>query len=181
MTQFIQNLDIQILLFIQNNLRNSLMDKLMPFLTILGESGLIWIVICIGLIFSKKYRRFGIMGICAFLLSALLSEYTIKFLVHRPRPFVIYPHDLIIPKPKGYSFPSSHTTWSFAVATILCIPFKKYGIIFFILASLIAFSRLYLFVHNPSDVLAGIILGLICAFIIICAFKIESKFNGNKT
>ncbi len=171
MPSFIQNFDTKLLFCIQNSLHNSLMDKLMMFFTFLGDGSLIWIVICIVSICTKKYRRAGLMGICALILSTLISEYIVKLIVQRPRPFEIYTYTLLIPAPGGYSFPSSHTAESFAAAGILFKSVKNYGFLFVILALLISFSRLYLFVHFPSDVLAGAIIGMACSAVTCCVFK----------
>lgn len=91
----------------------------------------------------------------------VLGDNILKPWIARLRPFQVHPKDsLLILAPSGYSFPSGHTFSSFTAATILLWTDKKIGIPAFILASLIGFSRLYLYVHFPSDVLAGIILGL---------------------
>jgi undecaprenyl-diphosphatase len=180
MADFIQTLDEKILFFIQDNLHNGFLDILMPFITFLGSSGgLVWIAACVALIFSKKYRMAGIMGICVILLSNIASEYLIKSIVQRPRPFILHPQELLISKPGGYSFPSSHTTVSFAVSTVLFISIKKYGFILFTSALLISFSRLYLFVHYPSDVITGAITGLLCSLAVLGAFKkfVPGAFN----
>jgi undecaprenyl-diphosphatase len=92
--------------------------------------------------------------------------------VQRIRPSADIPEiNMLIAKPLSYSFPSGHAASSFAVAGVLSKYFKKYAPEFLGLASLIAFSRLYLYVHYPTDVLAGIILGLICSRIIIYIFN----------
>lgn len=170
MPDFIQSLDAKILFYIQS-LHNSVLDKFMPLVTFLGDKGLIWIIVCFVLLFSKKYRFVGILGFCALISSGLISEHLIKSIVQRPRPFITYPQELLISSPKGCSFPSTHSAEAFAVATILLTSFKKYGLIFVVFAALIAFSRLYLFVHYPFDVASGIILGVICSIAILYFIK----------
>jgi undecaprenyl-diphosphatase len=71
---------------------------------------------------------------------------------------------LLIEAPTDYSFPSGHTIASFEAATVLLIRHKKWGIMAMVLAVLIAFSRLYLYVHYPTDVLSSIVLGIGIAF-----------------
>lgn len=167
----IQNLDNAILLFIKNNMHWYVMDKVMVVITSLGNGGAIWIVIACVLIISKKYRKTGLMLSGALILGAVFGEGILKHVVQRIRPCASIPAaNLLISKPLSYSFPSGHTTSSFAAAGVLAKYFKDYAFGFFTLASLIAFSRLYLYVHYPTDVLAGIILGLICSRIVICAF-----------
>ena len=77
----------------------------------------------------------------------------------------------LIAKPPSYFFPSGHTVSSFAVEGVLSVNFNKYKLIFIVLAILIAFSRLYLNVHYPTDIIAGIAIGLLCSKLIYIAFQ----------
>ncbi|WFD09403.1 phosphatase PAP2 family protein [Tepidibacter hydrothermalis] len=177
MLETIQNIDLEILNFIQEVVSNTVLDKLMIFMTMLGNKGIIWIVISLLLLINKKTRRVGIMAMSALILTAVLGEGLIKPLLKRARPFIDHPSfNLIIKPPSSYSFPSGHTASSFAVAGVLIRELKKYGIVFLVLATLIAFSRLYLFVHYPSDIVAGIIMGLMCAWITNKVFNRKEKF-----
>lgn len=172
MALIITNLDSVILQYIQNNFHSPFMDKVMIIFTHLGEQGAIWIIIALLLLLRKNTRRISMVVLGALLLNALLGEVLLKNLIHRARPFIgMAPDTLLIAKPLSYSFPSGHTASSFAAAGVLMKHFNKYGSMFFILASIIAFSRLYLYVHYPSDVLGGIILGLISSKITIYAFS----------
>lgn len=176
MMLLIQHLDNSILFFINNNMHGHIMDKAMVFITSLGNGGFIWIMIAVSLMCNKKYRNIGFMALGALILSTILGEGILKHVVQRIRPSADIPAvNLLISKPLSYSFPSGHTTSSFAVAGVLAKYFKSYALEFFSLASLIAFSRLYLDVHYPTDVLAGIILGLICSRIAIYVFKRVSQ------
>ena len=171
MMSLIQKFDSSILLYIKDNMHGNIMDKIMVGITALGDNGVIWIIMAIILMISKKYRKIGFMALLALLLSTILGEGILKHVVHRIRPSADIPAvDLLIAKPLSYSFPSGHTTSSFAVAGVLAKYFKNYAIEFLSLASLIAFSRLYLYVHYPTDVLGGVLLGLICSGIIIYLF-----------
>ena len=164
MISLIQKIDVTILVFINNNMHSPFMHKTMVAITSLGNIGAIWIVIAVALIISKKYRNIGFMVILALILGSILGEGIIKHVVKRLRPsFNLQSINLMIANPASYSFPSGHTTSSFAAAGILSRYLKKYSLEIFSLAALIAFSRLYLYVHYPSDVLAGIILGLLCS------------------
>lgn len=178
----IQNIDRIILQYIQNNLHRPIMDNIMIILTRLGEQGLIWIAIALLLMIRRKTRYISFVVLGALVLNALLGEVLLKNLIQRARPFVgAAKVNLLITKPLSYSFPSGHTASSFAAAGVLSHYFKKYAPVFFILASLIAFSRLYLYVHYPTDVLGGIILGLISSRIAIYTFNRlkKSRINGN--
>ena len=172
MISAIYSIDNSILDFIKNNLHSFWLDKIMIALTDLGDGGIIWIAIALGLIVSRKYRKPGFMLLMAILLGALFGEMIIKNIVQRARPFTYVPGmELLINKPNSYSFPSGHTTASFAAAGILSYCFRKYAIGFYFLAGLIAFSRLYLYVHYPSDVLGGIVLGSLSCLLTIYIFN----------
>ena len=168
----LHNIDNSILLYIKNNMHGYIMDKAMVIITSLGNGGAIWILIAVLLMIKKKYRKIGFMVLGALILSTILGEGILKHVVQRIRPSADIPEiNMLIAKPLSYSFPSGHAASSFAVAGVLSKYFKKYAPEFLGLASLIAFSRLYLYVHYPTDVLAGIILGLICSRIIIYIFN----------
>ncbi len=175
MTSVIQNYELAFLEFIQNYIHNPINDKFFSLFTFLGDKGVIWIFISLLLITNKKYRKVGIMTFLALILATILGEGLMKNLFQRPRPFIDYPmYELIISRPSGYSFPSGHTTSSFAAAGVLSKNFKKYQSIFWILAFLISISRLYLLVHYPSDVIVGIFLGLFCSLIVLRIFSFNS-------
>ena len=152
---------MQVLDFIQHNLRNDFLDIIMPIITYFGSGGIIWILAAFIFISIKKYRLIGISMIIALILSVLIGNVILKPLIARIRPFEVNTAiELLIGPPSDYSFPSGHTLSSFAVATtIFCIN-KRFGIIAVIMACLIAFSRLYLYVHYPSDVFGGLIIGV---------------------
>ena len=171
MLELLQKIDINTLKLIHDYSQNYIFDKIMPIITSLGNVGIVWIVISIILMLNKKYRYIGLMCISALILNAIVGEGILKHLVKRPRPFVSMTDvHLLISKPTSFSFPSGHTSSSFAVVGIICSQLKKYRIHVVLLASLIAFSRLYLFVHYPSDVLGGIVEGLVCAKIVLNIF-----------
>lgn len=162
----IQSADFAILDFIQAHMRSPFLDKIMPFITHLGAGGVLFIIFVIVLMCTKKYRREGFSAAAALTLSFVFCNILIKNIVARTRPFDINTSiELLIRPPVDYSFPSGHTAAAFAVATALLLCKNKLlGIPVLIIAVLIAFSRLYLYVHFPSDVLGGMILGIIVAF-----------------
>lgn len=169
----LNNIDMNILFFIRKHFQNKILDILMPFVTYLGDKGLIWIIVTILLISIKKHKKEGYILLSVLILSTILGEGLLKHIIRRPRPFQeMQTIKLLIKKPSSYSFPSGHTTSSFAAAGVLGYYFKKYKVYFYALAVLIAFSRIYLFVHYPSDVLAGIILGLFSSVVVL---KISNK------
>ena len=165
----IHSIDNNVLSFIQEHLKNSVMDTIMPVITSLGNSGIVWIVIAAILSSMKKYRKYGVMLALALIITLVIGNITLKPLIARTRPFDAnnLKDILLIKAPKDYSFPSGHTMASFAAATVLIYMNRKVGIVAMVLAVLIAFSRLYLYVHYPSDVFAGMIFGILSAIISI--------------
>lgn len=139
------------------------LNSFMPFVSFLGNSGAIWILSGIILIFFPKYRKNGWFVLLSLLAGFIICNLTLKPLVARPRPCWIRPDvPLLISIPHDFSFPSGHTVSSFAAAESLRYANRKLGVLAYILAVLIAFSRLYLYVHFPSDVIVGAIIGFLC-------------------
>ena len=175
----IQNFDESVLIYIQENLRNEVLNPVFKFITSLGDAGWCWIVLAVILLCFKKTRKTALVVAGALILSLIINNIILKNLVARPRPFAEM-EDLIllISKPHDYSFPSGHTGSSFAAAYALwkTTP-RKYGILAMVLAGLIAFSRLYLGVHYPTDVLGGIITGIIAGLI---SYIVVSKLWDKK-
>ena len=176
----IEQMDFAILDFIQQNMRSSFLDSIMVFVTTIGNYGFVWIAIAIIFMCIKKYRKDGFALTLSLCLCLILCNIVLKESVGRLRPFQIYTDfSLIIPPPSGYSFPSGHTCSSFAAAiTLLMTSTKKISIPALVLAALISFSRLYLYVHFATDVIAGALLGLICAFLAVKMVNFICKNNN---
>ena len=173
--------DLPILEWIAANLHCAFLDKLMPLITLLGDAGIFWILCSVALILIPKTRKTGLaMGI-SLLIGLLVCNVTLKPLVGRIRPYDYQLEHfgkeilLLVEGLHDYSFPSGHTIASFEAATALLIGNKKLGIPAMILAVLIAFSRLYLYVHYPTDVLASIALGIGIAF--LGTFLVKKGFS----
>ena len=162
----VEGFDLPILDWIADNLWCPVLDTVMPVVTLLGDAGIFWIAMAVVLLFFKKTRRVGVgMGI-ALLAGLLLCNLTLKPLCQRPRPYD-YQYDvfgklipLLIERQHDFSFPSGHTIASFEAAGVIWLNRKKWGIAALALACLIAFSRLYLYVHYPTDVLFSVVLGI---------------------
>lgn len=136
-------------------------DAVMTFITRWGNGGLIWILLAVGLLVYPKTRKVGLAMTIALVLDLIICNGTIKPLVGRARPCDINPEvALLIPVPSGFSFPSGHTVSSFSSAAVLWRQKSRLFVPALILACLMGFSRLYLYVHFPSDVLAGVLLGI---------------------
>ena len=166
------------ILYFFNGLHTEILDNIMIFLTQLGDKGIFWIVIAVALLFSSKTRKCGIFMLVSMGIGLLIGNGIIKNLVARPRPYWIDESiTLLIPGLSDYSFPSGHTLASFEAAIMIFLFNKKWGIPAIILSVLIGISRLYLFVHFPTDVLAGAILGTIISLTVYyIGNKIEDKF-----
>ena len=160
MISWIQGVDWKVLDGIQHTFACGFLDALMPWITRLGNGGAIWILAAVLLLFRKKYRRNGILLLCGLLCGVLIGNVVLKHLVARPRPCWLRPEfQLLLAVPKDFSFPSGHTLSSVIAVGCLARTDRRLGAVAIPLAALIAFSRLYLFVHFPSDVLASVVLG----------------------
>jgi len=152
-----ETFEIEILKGIQNIFQCLFLDILMPVVTHLGDGGLVWIITAIVLLCTKKYRRLGIALGAGLAVGFLIGNVALKNLIMRPRPCWIEQTALLIEIPRDYSFPSGHTISSFVSAFVLLKGSRRMGIFALVLASMIAFSRMYLFVHFPTDILGGIL------------------------
>lgn len=162
MWEAITQIDGAILLWIQENLRVDFLNGFWKFITHLGDDGYLWIAIGILLLFFKKTRTTGVTVLISLLFSLLINNEFLKKLVERPRPFVTFSEIVpLIPKPRSFSFPSGHSSGSFSAAMVLLymLP-KKYGVPAVVLAAMIAFSRMYVGVHYPADVIVGTLVGI---------------------
>jgi len=164
MLNSITALDYNLLMQIHNLTGNVFFDQIMPIISAMGNLGAIWIVISLLMLLKKEYRIAGLLCILALLITTMAGEGILKHLVQRPRPFEQFPGiQLLIKEPVSSSFPSGHTASSFAFAFVIAGRIKKATVPAFIMAAAIAFSRLYLMVHYPTDIIAGILLAFICA------------------
>ena len=178
MFYYLHNLDTNILMMIQDNIRNPVLTPIFKFITILGNGGLIWILLIAIMICFKKTRMLGVLSLLSLILSFIINNMLLKNLVGRIRPFNMIPNlHALITQPTDFSFPSGHTASSFSVAgTIFLYGYRKYGIMALILATAIGFSRLYLGVHYPSDVLFGAVLGFGLSYFVSNCF-VYLNFN----
>ena len=154
-------LDMYLFLTI-NQISNPILNPLFIFITYIGES-LFWIFMII-LLWLKKERKASIHLIYAFVLDSILA-FSVKSIFQRPRPPERFPELEVLRTEYGLSFPSAHSQRVFSGAVILGSFYKKLRVVLFVLAVVVAFSRIYIGVHYPSDVLIGSINGIIIGLI----------------
>lgn len=159
------SLDWTILHEIHDALTRPFLDFLMPKITALGNGGAIWLAAAGGMLRAKKYRKQGVLLLGGLAVGVLVGNVFLKNVITQPRPCWLESVPLLIANPADYSFPSGHTLSSVIGATILTRTDRRFGWAAISLAALIAFSRLYLYVHWPSDVLAGALLGILMGFL----------------
>lgn len=180
--EFVTSIDFSILDFIQSTIRCDFLDAVMSFLSFVGNLGGIWIIAAVIMLFFRKTRATGAMVLCALLLGFLIGEVGLKNLFCRMRPFTVNTDVVLsINPPSSYSFPSGHSCSSLAASTVLLLRDKRFGIPALIISLLIAFSRLYNYVHYPSDVLCGMLLGITVAVSVVLIFKkteLDKKLSG---
>ena len=152
--------ELNILWWIREHLTNPFLDTVMPYISSLARHGEFWILVALVLVCFKKTRKAGVaMGI-AMACGYLIGNMGMKNLFARTRPYDVVEVKLLVEKLHDFSFPSGHTLVSFEAATALWYYHRKWGVAALVLAALIAYSRLYLFVHYPTDVLVGAMLGI---------------------
>lgn len=157
--------DFAILDWVQAQLRCGFLDTVVPWITMLGEFGAVWILLALVLLLRKDTRKAGLAVAIALVLDLVVCNLVLKNLVARPRPFWIREMTLLVPPPSEFSFPSGHTAASFAAVGALWREKNRLRIPVLVLAALIALSRIYLYVHYPTDVLGGLLVGLGCGFV----------------
>ena len=186
--------DLPILEWIQANLQSGFMDTIMPIITMLGDGGIFWIVCSVLFMLFPKTRRMGIAMAIAMAMGLVICNMILKPVVGRMRPYdfqidvlhktwndILVGGKLLVETPHDYSFPSGHTIACFEASVAIMLSNKKLGIPALILAILVAFSRMYLYVHYPTDVIASIFLGSLFAVIgHIVAQRIKLPTVSNK-
>lgn len=184
MFEQLNQLEIGILDWIQNTFQCAFLDWFFPLVTKLGDHGLFWMLFAAVLLVFRKTRATGIMMGVALLCGFLVGNMTLKPLIGRIRPYdanTMREIPLLVERLSDYSFPSGHTLASLEGATVLMIRDKRLGIPAMIAAILVALSRLYLYVHYPTDVLTGAVLGILFAFFGVWVVKfVWKKITGKE-
>ena len=176
------NIELKILDWFQT-LHTPVLDKFMTSVTKLGNAGIFWIILTVLFLLIPKMRKTGVVMAAALIIDLLLCNVLLKNLVARTRPYDVNTGiQLLVAKLRDYSFPSGHTAASFASAAALYFTGeKKLWKPALVLACLIAVSRLYLYVHYPTDVLGGVVIGIIAGYLGYRLVKVlEDKFSRMK-
>ena len=179
--------DLPILDWIQANLQSGFMDFIMPIITVFGDAGIFWMVWAAVLFLIPKTRKTGLGMAFAMMMGLIICNMILKPVVGRIRPYdfqlehfgktledLLVAGKLLVETPHDYSFPSGHTIASFEACVVLLLADKRQGIPALILAILVSFSRLYLYVHYPTDVLVSVVLGSLFAVI---GYTLAQKIN----
>ena len=202
LNEFIVNIDVAIYQFV-DSIMNPVLNTIFTFITHLGDTpGIIWCVLGICLLIPKKTRKLGILLFAGLAFSSIINNLCLKEIIERPRPYNLDPEvwanagyeyvwPNLIKKSSSWSFPSGHTSTSIGAAFALLLGCRKkelgIGIPAFIISLLIGFSRIYVHVHYPTDVIVGALIGLISGVIVYFIFEklvfptavpaIEKKIN----
>ncbi len=168
--------------WIQANLASPWLDAVMKYITHLSDGGAIWVVAAIVMMFIPKYRRYGVILSVVLISGAVLNSLILKPVIGRARPFEALEQIMLLITPPGdASFPSGHTLVSVSSAIVILRANKKLGIAALVLAVLTAFSRMYLYVHFPTDIIAGAVLAIVISVAGLAIFdKIKSRKCNRK-
>jgi len=179
--EFLNSIDIASFRFFNGGLSNSVFDFLMPFITDLNKQRLVLVfvaVILFGMLIRgrSQVRIAAILLILTIIVGDQLNSSVIKYWFERPRPCqVLHNVHLLVSCGSGFSFPSSHAVNNFAAALILAFFFPRAKWWFFGFASIVAFSRVYVGVHYPSEIIGGMVIGLFCAGSVLVVFLTLEK------
>lgn len=179
MPHFVLEWEASALLWIQQALRGPVADAFFTAYTTLGNMGLCWIVLSVAMLCVKRTRKAGIAGLFGLLLGFLCTNVTIKPLVARVRPWLVVEGlTALVAEHDPHSFPSGHTCASFAAA-LAWRPYlpKRWGNTALVCAALMGFSRLYVGVHFPTDVLCGALIGALCGWMVHKSEKMLSHLK----
>ena len=170
----ITNIDFAILDWIQAHMKCGFMDTVMPIITGFCDDGIFFIALTILLLIIPRTRKLGLAAAFALIINHVATNLVIKNIVCRPRPCHLREVEMLVKIPSSFSFPSGHTSTSFAVTFALMFLDREKWLRWLpvgILSCLIALSRLYLYVHFPTDVLGGLVVGLCSAILAVFLAK----------
>ena len=163
-------------LYALQKIHNPVLDPIMVGLSALGNAGILWIIISVICLIKKETRRCGVQMIISMLVVLVIGNGILKNLVCRQRPcWIDSTVTLLVKNPSDYSFPSGHSMNSFTAAVTIWFYHKRAGAAAIAVATLIAFSRLYVGVHYPTDVLGGMFVGIFSSCLVLWIGKKRTK------
>ena len=172
-------MDGRLLLWLKEFFSHPVLDNIMIFISAMGNKGFIWIAIGLALLlygfWKKQKQNGGLLVLLSLLANFLACNVVLKPLIDRTRPYYVLDYIPVIPPVGDPSFPSGHTSASFAAATAIYALNRKWGIVAYVFAAIMGFSRLYLGVHFPTDVAAGALLGIVAAKVVIKLFDAKQR------
>ncbi len=172
MIEFINSIDSQIMLFVQEYIRNPVLSAIFVPFTRSGDGGILLMIIGIVLTAIKKTRKTGIVFLVSLAAGYLINDIILKNIFERSRPFTsIEQLETLIRQPVSFSFPSGHTATTFSCAVSLLYMNRRYGIFAILYAVLMAFSRVYVGVHYPTDILCGAMVGILTSTLVVFIFR----------
>lgn len=162
----LQSLEFAFLYFLQG-IHTPFLDEVVPVFTSLGNNGLFFVVTGVVFFAIPRTRKLGFVILLSLAAGLIIGNGLIKNLVMRDRPcWIDLSVPLLIENPHDYSFPSGHTLAAFETAFSIFLFNRRWGIPALIFAALMGLSRMYLFVHFPTDVLSGMVLGIFIAWFV---------------
>ncbi len=163
-----------------SRIHSKTLNRIMMFFSKIGSGGMVWFALCLPMLMRKEYRVAGVNIMFSLLVTWFLGELILKHIVARVRPSEKIPdEEMLVKKPRFYSFPSGHSASSFSVVGTACLLCPVYmTVVFGVIALCIAFSRIYLRVHYLSDVIAGIVLGFLLGMVSVPVFNMIAIYFG---
>lgn len=167
MWQELMELDGNILLYVQDNLRTDILDSIAVPFTSLGNAGLVWILIVAMLVIYRNTRKEGLYCVISLIMCFITVNLFLKNAVARIRPYDAMEQIRCLVGPeRDYSFPSGHTAIAFAASVpVYILSDKRLGVVMLIFSVLMGLSRIYVCVHYPTDVIGGAVIGILCGLV----------------
>ncbi len=169
--------EADLLFWIQDHLSCGFMDVLMPAVSLLCTADIVWFALALILIRRKETRRAGIVLLVALVISIVICNVILKPMVGRIRPYDVYDVSLLVPASTEFSFPSGHTTGVTVVTTVVCMYLRRWMFPMIVFASMVMFSRMYLFMHYPTDILGGVLVGMIS---VVLSYVLVKRFYDDR-